>query len=160
MKPLSIALIYISQLMCAVAVTALTVMMLLTIADVALRTFSSPIPGTYELVGILGAIVIGFSLPYTTVKKGHVVMDFLTEKLPRPVRSFLYIVTRILAIAFFVIAAWNLCRLGADYSKAGEFTLTLKLPLYPIPYGIAFCCFVQCLILLGQMVGLKQGTDK
>lgn len=151
---------YVSRFMCGVAVTALTVMMFLTLADVTLRTFSRPIPGTYELVGILGAIVIGFSLPYTTMTRGHVIMDFLTERLSGSAQNVLFVTTRILAIVFFIIAAWNLCRLGSAYSTAGEYTLTLKLPLSPIPYGIAFCCFVECLLLLCEMVGLKQGAHK
>ncbi len=160
MKLLAVAVTLMSRSMCGVAVTALIAMMFLTLADVTLRAVSRPIPGTYELVGILGAIVIGFGLPYTSMMKGHVVMDFLIERLPASVRSVLHPFTRMLAIVFFLVAGWNLCLLAGDYSKAGEVTLTLKLPLYPIPYGIAFCCFVQCLILLGDMIGLRQGAEQ
>ena len=36
---------------------------LLTLVDVILRGFKRPIVGTYELVALAGAVVIGFSLP-------------------------------------------------------------------------------------------------
>ncbi len=160
MKLLSFAMTYMSRSMCAVAVAALIVMMFLTLADVILRAVSQPIPGTYELVGILGAIVIGFGLPYTSMLRGHVIMDFLTERLPASAQAVLHPITRILGIVFFLVAAWNLCLLANDYRIAHEVTLTLKLPLYPIPYGIAFCCFAECLILLGDMLGLPQGAEK
>jgi len=87
MKSFTKAMEVSSRLMCAVAVAALVAMMVLTLADVVLRAFGWPIPGTYELVGILGAVIIGFSIPYTTMARGHVIMDFLTESLSRPVRS-------------------------------------------------------------------------
>ncbi len=149
-----------SRAMCAVAVAGLIAMMLLTLADVILRAFASPIPGTYELVGILGAIIIGFSLPYTTMERGHVIMDFLTESLSGPARTALHVLTRVLAIIFFIIAGWNLCVLGQSYSRAGEVTLTLKLPLYPVFYLVAFCCFVECLMLVVELTASKQGPEQ
>jgi len=149
-----------SRLMCAVAVVALVAMMVLTLADVVLRAFGRPIPGTYELVGILGAIIIGFSIPYTTMSKGHVIMDFLTGSLSGPARTVLHVFTRALAIAFFIIAGWNLCLLGHGYSRAGEVTLTLKLPLYPIFFVVAFCCFVECLMLVVELTPSEQGSEQ
>ena len=160
MKSFTKAMEFTSRLMCAVAVAALVAMLVLTLADVVLRGFGWPIPGTYELVGILGAIIIGFAIPYTTMAKGHVMMDFLTESLSRPVRTVLHVLTRLLAIAFFIIAGWNLCVLAQGYSKAGEVTLTLKLPLYPVFYVVAFCCFVECLMLVAELTPSEEGAGK
>lgn len=160
MKSFVKAMTLTSRVMCAVAVAALIMMMFLTLADVALRAFGHPIPGTYELVGILGAIIIGFSLPYTSMSRGHVIMDFLTERLSGHARIGLRIFTRVLAIAFFIIAGWNLCVLGQGYSRAGEVTLTLKLPLFPIFYVVAFCCFIECLILIVDLTPSGQGSEQ
>ena len=44
--------------------------MSLTIADVVLRVFHKPIVGTYELVALSGAVVIGFSMPHTVLAQG------------------------------------------------------------------------------------------
>ena len=43
--------------------TALTVMMLLTVSDVIMRSLGHPILGAYELVSMLLAVVIGFTIP-------------------------------------------------------------------------------------------------
>jgi TRAP-type C4-dicarboxylate transport system permease small subunit len=61
-----------------IAGAALAAMMFLTVADVVLRYFKMPIVGTYEIVSMLGAIVIGFAVPQTTLERGHVLMDFIT----------------------------------------------------------------------------------
>ncbi len=70
-----------SRLMYGIAGLALAGIVFLTMADVILREFKLPIVGTYEIVSLLGAIVIGFAIPQTSLERGHVLMDFLTERL-------------------------------------------------------------------------------
>lgn len=142
--------------MYAIAGVALTGMVFLTVADVALRTFKSPIVGTYELVGMLGAVAVGFAIPQTSRVQGHVVMDFVTGSLPPGLQRLFQVLTRLLAIATFFIIAWNMWVLGSDYIKAGEVTLTLQVPLYPVAYGIAICCFVECLVLFLQIFEVEK----
>jgi len=142
--------------MFVVAGVALAGSMFLTVADVFLRAFKSPIVGTYELVGLLGAVVIGFAIPQTSRVNGHVIMDFLTGKLPPAVQRTLHVLTRILAMAIFLIIAWNLFGLGADYRRTGETTPTLLLPLFPVAYGIGVCCLIECLVLFVDMVEKKE----
>jgi TRAP-type C4-dicarboxylate transport system permease small subunit len=101
--------------MYTVAGIALTAMMFLTVADVILRTFKRPIVGAYDLVGLLGAVVIGFAIPQTSRVKGHVLMDFLTGRLSHTAQSVLHVVTRLLAIATFAIIGWNVWLLGEGY---------------------------------------------
>jgi len=43
--------------------TSLTLMMLLTVSDVVGRAFGHPIMGTFEVVGFMLALVIGFAMP-------------------------------------------------------------------------------------------------
>ena len=72
----------VSGVMYVIAGIALTLMVAITVADVILRIFKMPIVGTYEIVGLLGAIMVGFAIPQTSRAKGHVSMDFLEGKLP------------------------------------------------------------------------------
>ena len=47
---------------------ALVFIVLLTVADVCLRNLArQPIVGAYEMVGLAGAIVIGFAIPVTSL---------------------------------------------------------------------------------------------
>jgi TRAP-type C4-dicarboxylate transport system permease small subunit len=142
---------WISRFMYILAGIMLTLSMLLTVSDVILRAFKRPITGTYELVGLLGAFVIAFSLPQTSRLNGHVIMDFVTGSLSKGTNRILIIVTRIMGIVLFSIIAWNLLQLGHDYKQSGEVTLTLQLPLYPAAYAIALSCAIECLVLFASI---------
>lgn len=159
LKTLSAIVRVLSRVMYFIAGVALTAMMFLTVADVVLRTFKRPIVGTYEVVGLLGAVAIGFAIPQTSRVQGHVLMDFVTVKLPAALQKLFQVLTRLLAIATFFIIAWNLWILGSDFIRTGETTLTLQFPLYPVAYGIAICCFVECFVLFIEMLEVgKQET--
>jgi len=129
---------------------ALTASMVLTCSDVILRMpiFKRPITGTYELVGILAAMAVGFALPQTTRLRGHVAMDFVTSRFPELWQAVLWVVTRFLGVALFFIIGWNLWILGNDFQKSGETTMTLQLPFYPVAYLLAICCMIECVILV------------
>jgi TRAP-type C4-dicarboxylate transport system permease small subunit len=147
MKALSAVVRGLSRFMYVIAGIALAGSMFLTVADVIMRQFKVPIVGTYELVGLLGAVVVGFAIPQTSRLQGHVIMDYVTSKLPKGWKKLFHVITRILAIVTFAIIGWNLWTSGTDLKTSGEVTLTLQLPFYPIAYGISLCCFVECLVL-------------
>jgi TRAP-type C4-dicarboxylate transport system permease small subunit len=150
----------ISKWMNAVAAVALGFMILLTVADVILRYFRKPIVGTYEMVGLSGAVIIGFSLPFTSLMKGHVNVDFLTLKLSPKARKIFSYVTRVLGMLLFLIIGWNLILLGMDFHKVGEVTPTRHLPIYPVLYGVGLCCFFELFVLLCDIVKILGGKDE
>lgn len=147
-----------SRLMYWIAGLALAGIMFLTVADVLLRLTATPIIGTYEIVSFLGAIVIGFAIPQTSIENGHVMMDFLTGKLPYGGEKFFHVLTRLLAAFTFLIIGLNLVFLGNDLRQTGQVSLTLKIPEYPLAYGIGLCCFIECLVLLTRL-SLKKGGE-
>lgn len=142
----------ISIWMNGIAAVALAFMILLTVADVILRSFRKPIIGTYEIVALSGAVIIGFSIPFTSWMKGHINVDFFILKLPPKGRKIFNLITKCLGIGLFLIIGWNLIVLGMDLYKAGEVTPTRHIPFYPILYGIGICCFFQCLVLFCDIV--------
>jgi TRAP-type C4-dicarboxylate transport system permease small subunit len=156
MNALSAVATGLSRFMYVIAGIALASSMFLTVADVILRQFKVPIVGTYELVGLLGAVVVGFAIPQTSRLQGHVIMDFIISKLSTSWQKPFHVLTRILAIGTFAMIAWNLWGLGNDLKKSGEVSLTLQLPFYPVAYGIALCCLVECLVLFVDMVKKRE----
>jgi TRAP-type C4-dicarboxylate transport system permease small subunit len=157
-KTLSAFATSLSRLLYVVAGVALAGSMFLTVADVSLRTLKRPIVGTYELVGLLGALVVGFAIPQTSRLHGNVLMDFVTGKLSAGIQRVLHVITRILATGLFAIIGWNMVNLGNDLRRVGEVTPTLQLPTYPVAYAIALCCLVECFVLLVDMIE-KRGTE-
>jgi TRAP-type C4-dicarboxylate transport system permease small subunit len=147
-----------SQWINVVSQVALAFMMCLTVADVILRSFRRPIIGTYELVAFSGAVVIGFSLPLTSWVRGHVDVDIITSKLSRKRRDVINIVTRCLAMGIFFLIGWNLIKYALALRAAREVSMTLQMPFYPIAYGLGICVFVQCLVLLCDVVKIFKGT--
>jgi len=141
-----------SKFLNSISCLALVSIMVLTVTDVVLRIFKRPITGTYEMVGLLGAIVIGFGIPLTSWIRGHIFVDFLTQMMPRERRNVVNIFTRLMGIGLFLIAGWNLIIVGMDLYHTGEVSLTRQLPFYPIAYGLAVSCFVQCLVLMCDII--------
>ena len=70
----------ISQAMHWVAGITIWVIIAVTWVDVILRHFGHPIVGSFEIISFLGAIVVGLALPYTSLMKGHIYVDFLVNK--------------------------------------------------------------------------------
>lgn len=146
-----------SKFLNSISSVALIAIMVLTTADVVLRIFKKPIVGTYEIVGLLGAVVIGFGIPLTSWIRGHIFVDFIIEKFPEGRKDVVNIFTRLLGIGLFFIAGWNLIIVGMDLYVTGEVSLTRQLPFYPIAYGLAVSCFVQCLVLICDIIKIFGG---
>ncbi len=135
-----------------IAAVAIVAMMSLTCADVILRLFRMPIPGTYELVSFLGAIAVSFSLAHTSAEKGHVAVSLIVRLLPRKLQAIVDIVISLLGMVLFGLMSWYSVLYGVDSQRAGEVSMTLQLPLYPVIYGIAFGAAAVSLVLLVDII--------
>ncbi|MCK9273778.1 MAG: TRAP transporter small permease [Syntrophales bacterium] len=142
-----------------IAAGAIIVMMSLTSADVILRFFRHPIPGTYEIVGLMGAVAASFSLAYTTVMKGHIAVEFLVRKLPRHVQYGIDIITGFAGFLLFAILAWQSALYAMNLKTNSEVSLTLQMPIYPFIFGIAIGCGLLSLVLAANSItALKRIT--
>ena len=140
-----------------IAGISITFIVLLTVADVILRLFRRPIVGTFELVGFSGAIVVGFAIPLTSWMRGHIFVDFLTQKFSQRTQNICNVTTRCLGIGLFFLIAWNLIKVGIDLQKSGEVSSTLQLPFYPVAYAVGIVCFIECLVLFCDIVKIFGG---
>ena len=129
------------------AAGAVTAMMLLTCADVVLRIFRCPIPGTYEIVGLLGATFASFSLAYTTTERGHIAVDFLVHKLSPRNQLVVECFNSIIGGALFSVIAWQSILQALDLKAAGEVSMTLQMPIHPFIFGIAAGCALIAVVL-------------
>jgi TRAP-type C4-dicarboxylate transport system permease small subunit len=146
-----------SRFLNIIAGISLIFLMSLTMADVVLRFFKRPLVGTYELVAYSGALVIGFSIPFTSWVRGHIYVDFLILKLSSTSRKIFHIFTRCLGMGLFLSVGWNLIKMGMDLHRSGEVSPTLQMPFYPIVYAVGFCCFIQFLVLLSDVLKIFEG---
>jgi len=140
-----------------IAEIALACMILLTVSDVILRTGRAPIVGTYEMVGLLGAIIISFAIPFTSWMRGHIRVDFAILKLSPRARAIVDVITRCVGLALFFTIGWHLLILGAEALKAGEVTPTRHIPFYPIMYAVGAASFIQSVVLFCDIVKIARG---
>ncbi len=140
-----------------IAGTALTFIMLLTVSDVVLRYFGKPIVGTFEMVGLGGAVAIAFGIPVTSFYRGHIFVDFFVQKFPQLGQNLVNLITRAASFTIFIWIAYNLFIYSNDLLRSGEVTLTRQIPFYPIGFAIGGCCIIQCLVLIGDVMKIFGG---
>jgi TRAP-type C4-dicarboxylate transport system permease small subunit len=135
-----------------VAAAAIFFMMALTCADVFLRLFRMPIPGTYEIVSFMGAVAASFAIAYTSIEKGHVAVSLVVQLFSQRVQAVIESVIAIFGIILFALIAWQSVIYALDCQRSGEVSLTLQMPFYPIIYGVAVGAGVVCLVLIIDIV--------
>jgi TRAP-type C4-dicarboxylate transport system permease small subunit len=140
-----------SKFLNVISAVTLTVIMLLTVADVLLRAWGRPILGTYEVVSILLAVVIGLSIPKVSLDQGHVFMEFLLERLSGRGKAIMQTITRVFCIVLFLLIGYNLFSIANEFRISGEVTNTIRLPFYPVAYAVGVCCFIECLVFVFEI---------
>lgn len=136
----------------AVAGLAVAVMIAVTSVDVVGRWFGRPLTGAYDIVELLGGIAITGALPYTTACKGHVAIDFLIHKLPSRASRAVDILTHLVIISMFAFLTWRFVQYGMELKASGQVTLTLRWPIFWMPYWMALCSAVMLLVLVFELV--------
>ena len=142
-----------------VAGVILAFMMGVTLTDVIMRFLGKPIIGSIELVCFSGAVVIGFAIPYSSWSKAHIYVDFLQDTFPKRVWFILQVFTRSIGILLFLFIGLNFIFYSFNLMKTGEVSAGLKIPYYPITFGLALSCFLESLTLFCDLVNLFKAGD-
>jgi len=135
-----------------VAMSALVAMMFLVCANVVLRLLYRPILGTYELVGFLCGATISFGLAYTTAKKGHVAVELLLKFFPRRTQTVVLSFCCALSMILLALLAWQSALYATKLLHAGDVSQTLRIPIYPLMYGLALSCGLTFLVLSVEFI--------
>jgi TRAP-type C4-dicarboxylate transport system permease small subunit len=130
----------------------LVAMIVLTCCNILFRIVWVPVPGTYELMGLFGAIVTAFALGQTQVRGGHVAVDVLINTFSVETKKALRVAGDLICMAFFIIVTWQLAVKGNTLSRTGELTETLKIIYYPFIYAVALGCAVITLVCFGDLL--------
>ena len=114
----------------------LAAMMLLTVADVALRAFANqPIRGTYELIELGLACTIFIALPAVFLRDEHLVVDVVDQLAPAPVVRLLDLAGALVSLAVLGVMLWRMVPLARDMQEFGDVTADLSIPkiVYWVP---------------------------
>lgn len=132
----------VAKLFGALAATAIAAMVLLTVADVALRAaFNRPIHGTYELIELLLACAVFLALPAAFLRDEHIVVDIVDHYAPRAVPA-LKRLAELAGLAVLIVLGWQATLAAKDTIAFGDVTMDLALPriLYWLPLLAGVAC--------------------
>lgn len=144
-----------STMLNLIASLALLTMIFLTCFDIFMRYFfNRPVTGTYDLVSLLGALLASFAMPYTMLKKGHVAVELVVQRLSRTKQLVVETATHLVAILLFLVLVWQSAVQAVDMKRAGEVTPTLLMPFYPIVICMSVGFFVLSLAIIVNLIEL------
>ena len=149
-----------------IAGLTLAFMMLVTLADVILRAFGKPILGAFEIISFSGGIVIGLAIPYTSWMAGHIYVDVLVDRRPRRKgdpfnwKNIVNIITRCAGIALFFLIGWSFFGYADSLYTSKEVSQTLRIPFYPVAYGLGVSCYIQSVLLFCDILKIVGGENE
>ena len=128
--------------MTAIGAVVLTVMMLMSIADICGRfIFNKPIEGTVELIGLLVVVIGCLGLGYCQLLKGNIAIDIVTNRFSPRGKAILNICSYLMSIGICVIVCWQVLLRTLDYlhKTIGGETIILGIRLWPFMLLMAVC---------------------
>lgn len=137
----------------------LAFMMLVTFFDVIMRNIGHPLVGGIEIISFGGSVVIGFAIPYASLKKTHVYVDLVIEKVGPATQKAIKACTRCMGIALFLFIGYNFIGYGQDLLRTGEVSAGFRMPYYPIAFGLAFSSFLQAVTLFYDLLVTVKGEN-
>jgi TRAP-type C4-dicarboxylate transport system permease small subunit len=120
---------------------------IVTISVVGRYFFNAPIPGDYDIVGILCGCAIFSFLPYCQMVRGNVVVDFFTNRAPDRVKSSLDAVGAALYLVAIVLFTWRLFYGALDLYQQSEVIAAFNFYRWTtVPFDI-LCNFVLIAVI-------------
>lgn len=127
----------------------LMAMVLLVVVDVSLRRlFNSPLPFSFELIGIMLVIVVYCFVAYSTSTGRHVGVDVLTTRFPPKTKTTIDLVMDFLSAVLFGLIGWQSIVQGIHIWDIGTETGILRIPYYPFLFVVALGSILACLALI------------
>ncbi len=152
MKQLSTIIGKSSKILDRLAGMVVMSVMLLVVANVIFRTvFNNPIKGTYEVVGLLTAVAVALGLAHCSLQKGHIAVEFVTDKLPKKMQKAIMIINHFVALILWSSATWYLTKYALTMMAKGLVTPTSEIPVYPFIFLVAFGFLMLSLSILSNL---------
>lgn len=147
MKSIAKVLNRMAELPMLLAAATLFVLMVLTFADVIMRsTFSAPIEAATELTRIAMAVIVFSALPVVSARADHIVVDLLDPLFHRA--GIERILEGLIMLVCGVLLYWPAMRsfdLAARANNYGDLTEYLSIPVFYITWFIAFMTLVTAI---------------
>ena len=132
-----------------IAAAFLFILMLFVCSDVILRYFfHKPILGSFELTEVMMAILVGLSLAYCALQKGHVRVDLVVLMLPKRVQGIMNSIANVAFLGLFALITWRIVPRAMQMIEVNQVGLISRIPVAPFVLLVALGTAVLCLVLL------------
>jgi TRAP-type C4-dicarboxylate transport system permease small subunit len=143
----------ISKVLAIAASVVLAAMMLLTVADVALRwLFKSPIIGTTEITESMMACIVFFALAWCAAEKSHLKVDLVVDRFSPRMQSIIDSLNTLAGLCLIALIALYSFLEGRAVQELNLISSLIKLPAYPFYYVIAAGCVMLSLVMICQLI--------
>lgn len=138
----------------ALACLALLAMMVLVAGDVFGRyLLGAPLPGAIELVQYAMTIVVFAALPSVTLRRSHISLDLLHERLRGPAARLHWLLVCLASAAVLGVQAWLLFDRAETIRQNQDVIGFLQLPVHPAAYFMGALSLLAALALLRAAFG-------
>ncbi len=124
--------------------------------------FSAPIPGDYDVIGILSGCAAFAFLPYCQLQRGNVMVDFFTDKAPTRVKAALDAMAMVFYLIIAMLFTWRMYYGMLDLRKYNEVIAAFEFyRWWTVPFNI-FCMILLVLVImytLAQTLRVVAGKD-
>jgi len=129
------------------------IMVLIVTANVVGRyLFRRPLIGTVEVEEFMLLVLVFFGIGYAQIKKRHVSITTLVDRLPRKAQLVINNVTFLPSLIAFSLITWQSLAMAETYRIKGVSSLFLEVPLWPFLCVLAIGTGVLCLTLLNDFI--------
>ncbi len=80
------------------------------------------------------------------------IVDFFTERLSPSGKRIMEFITKLIGLILFLFIGVNFILYGLTLIKTGEVSAGLRIPYYPITFGLALSCFLESLTLFAGLL--------
>jgi len=151
----------VSIFMKKIAGIMLVTMMLVTCGDVVGNMFGHPLLGSEEIVSLLAALLIAFTLPAAHQERAHIGVDMLYLKFSPRAKKINNIFLGVITTLFFMLVSWECFKYAIDLKRIGQVTAVLELPLFYVLYSVAAGCGFLSLVVGSQLLKIiKEGSHE
>ncbi len=149
-----------TRTMLTIASISLIAIMLVVVADVALRAiFNKPVQGAYDLVSIGLLTMVFFGIGAVIVRGAEILIDLIDVLVPRSFLLGLRLLAAAGTLILFTFLGWSMIGPAQDAWRWGGYSLELGIPVW-VQWVIAFIGLAGILLSAAlRIVLILRGDD-
>lgn len=145
-----------SRAMAAVAGVALLAMLAVTVINMFARVVATPFFGVVDVISLLAVLVSGLALAEAQRHKTHVAIELVTTRFSMRVQLAIALVTTLLSIAIFSVAAWRLIGYAQNLADVNARTDSLGISYWPAAMLLALGIATLVLVLVRDLLLVRR----